>query len=227
MTPAPNFDRVARLYRWAEYASLGTALERCRNHHLARVAGRSRALILGDGDGRFTARLLLANPRLRVEVVDLSEAMLRLLRARCGPTPRLRTARCNALQYEPSGKADLVVAHFLFDCFPQVELDLLVSHIAARAEPDALWMVSDFRIPSGKLRWPGWIYIRLLYFAFRLLTGLRVTRLPDFAASLRRCGLRPLAVHRSLFGLLTTELWQSEAKDVSEVGTGEEATFAT
>ena len=78
-----NFDRIARLYRWMEYATLGPALTRCRNYHLARVAGCSQALILGDGDGRFTAKLLAASPSLEADAVDSSAAMLRLLRARC------------------------------------------------------------------------------------------------------------------------------------------------
>ena len=223
MTAAPNFDRVARLYRWAEYASLGSALLRCRRYHLARLAGCSQALILGDGDGRFTARLLAANPALAAEAVDLSETMLRLLRQRCGTTARLRTFRCNALDYHPRAQPDLVIAHFFFDCFAQRELDVLVGRIATLTQPNALWLVSDFRVPSGVLHWPARIYIRLLYFAFRVLTGLRVTRLPDFARAMRKAGLEPLAVHYSLFGLLTTEVWQARDKSVRKV---EDAKFA-
>ena len=61
----PNFDRIARLYRWGEYALLGPALERTRNHLLPLLAIRRNALVLGDGDGRFLARLLSQNPALR------------------------------------------------------------------------------------------------------------------------------------------------------------------
>jgi len=204
-----NFDRIARLYRWAEYAALGPLLSRCRNHYLARTAHCSRALILGDGDGRFTARLLAANPRLQADAVDSSAAMLVLLRARCGES-RLRIHLCDARSYAPSDHVDLVVAHFFFDCFAQDELNALIVRIAAAVSPDALWLVSDFRIPRGPMHWPARIYIRMLYLAFRILTGLQVTRLPDFAAALRAVGLAPMAIHRSLFGVLTAELWQRE-----------------
>ncbi len=204
-----NFDRVARIYRWAEYAALGPLLSRCRNYYLPRLAGRRHALILGDGDGRFTARLLAANPQLHADVVDASAAMLRLLRRRCGEE-RVSLHLCDALSYEPPAGVDLVVAHFFFDCFSQDDLNGLVARIAAAVRPDALWLVSDFRIPAGAMRWPARIYIRLLYLAFRILTGLRVTRLPDLPAALHGAGLAPVAVHRSLFGMLTTELWQRE-----------------
>ena len=58
------------------------------------------------------------------------------------------------------------------------------------------------------MRIPAWLLVRTLYLAFRILTGLRVTRLPDFAHSLRQAGLTRIAQHHSLFGILTTELWQ-------------------
>jgi ubiquinone/menaquinone biosynthesis C-methylase UbiE len=203
-----NFDHIARPYRWLEYATLGHALERCRNRHLPGVAACKRALILGDGDGRFTARLLPANPSLEVDAMDSSATMLKLLRDRCGPSPRLHTHQCEAINFTPSQPPDLIVAHFFFDCFTQPELDALIRRLAAAAAPNALWLVSDFRIPRGALHWPARLYIRMLYLAFRILTGLRVSRLPDYATLLRAAGLAPIAVHRSLFGLLTTELWQ-------------------
>jgi SAM-dependent methyltransferase len=203
-----NFDRIARLYRWMEYATLGPALERCRNHYLVRAAERSHALILGDGDGRFTARLLAANPALHADAVDTSAVMLHLLRTRSGAANRLRTHHADALTITLPPGADLVVAHFFFDCFPQPELDTLIARIASGVEPGALWLVSEFRIPTGPLHWPARTYIRMLYLAFDILTGLRATRLPDFAAALHRAGLAPIAIHRSLFGLITTELWQ-------------------
>ena len=59
------------------------------------------------------------------------------------------------------------------------------------------------------MRWPARALIRSLYFGFRLLTGLQTTALPDHAAALTTAGLTRIALHRSLAGLLVTELWQS------------------
>ena len=88
MTPnPPNFDSIARIYRWAEYLSLGPLLVRTRNHFLPQLTPCRRALVLGDGDGRFLARLLQQNPDLHALAVDTSATMLHLLRERC-----LRTA---------------------------------------------------------------------------------------------------------------------------------------
>ena len=60
--PAANFDLIARPYRWLEYLTFGPALARCRNHFLPQLTDRRAALVLGDGDGRFLARLLAPTP---------------------------------------------------------------------------------------------------------------------------------------------------------------------
>jgi len=205
----PNFDRIARSYRWLEYVALGPLLERARNHHLARLAHCGRALILGDGDGRFTARLLAASPHLRVIAVDLSGVMLQLLRQRCAAqADRLETHQADARTFSPQQQPDLVVTHFFLDCLTQPEVDALMARLAPQLAPQALWLVSDFRIPPGPYGWIARAYIRLLYLAFRILTGLRTTQLPDHASALRRCGFKPVAVHQTMGGILTTELWQ-------------------
>ncbi len=215
MTAAPDFNRIARSYRWLEYLTLGPLLARCRNRHLARLASSRQALILGDGDGRFTARLLAANPLLQAEAVDLSSTMLALLRRRTAfAGARIETRHCNAVSLAPARAPDLIVTHFFLDCLTQTEVNRLVGSLAARLQPGGLWLLSEFRIPPGWLHWPARIYVRSLYFAFRILTQLRVTSLPDYAGPLRAAGFEPVAIHRSLFGLLTTELWQRPSAPV-------------
>ena len=83
-----NFDRIARPYRWLEYLSFGPMLERCRFYRIPQLAEARHALVLGDGDGRFLARLLARNPSLHTDVIDQSPAMLRLLESRVAAVHR-------------------------------------------------------------------------------------------------------------------------------------------
>ena len=94
MSDAPNFDRVARVYRWAEYLSLGPLLQRTRTHFLPQLATSKRAFVLGDGDGRFLCKLLAQNKDLYATTVDSSAQMLALLRARCGSAREIGRASC-------------------------------------------------------------------------------------------------------------------------------------
>lgn len=207
-TAPPNFDRIARPYRYLEYLTLGPFLQRARTHHLPSLTHQKQALVLGDGDGRFTHSLLTLNPTIQVDAVDTSTTMLQLLRQRCHNTPRLTTHHHDARTHTPHPATDLITAHFFFDCLSQPDLNTLIQNLTHQTSPQTLWLISDFRIPNGPLRPFARLYIRALYLAFRLLTNLRTTQLPNHASPLTAAGLTRIAQHQSLHGLLTTELWQ-------------------
>jgi len=210
----PNFNYIAKPYRWLEYLTLGRALENCRTHYLPQLLDRRHALVLGDGDGRFLAELLKRNPHLQADAIDTSATMLQLLRKRCEATTpdaatRLHTHHASALTVPLEGPYDLVVTHFFLDCLTQPELDSLITRITPTLAPGALWLISDFRIPRGLMHLPAKLLIRCLYLAFRLLTGLRTTHLPDHATPLTQAGLTRISHQHRLAGLLITELWQT------------------
>jgi hypothetical protein len=212
-----NFDRIAPLYRWLEYLTFGRALERCRLAHLASVHPSARhALVLGDGDGRFTVRLMRACPRLRVTAVDSSAAMLALLSTRverAGARDRLTVICQDAVDLveepgtrplSPPAGSSLLVSHFFFDCLAGPELRRLLSALGPRLAPGAQWLVSEFATPT---RWSG-LVVGLLYRCFGLLTGLRVQTLPPWRMALQEAGFRMVAERQWLGGLLSATRWQ-------------------
>ncbi|WP_158943011.1 class I SAM-dependent methyltransferase [Granulicella sp. S190] len=213
MPDQPNFDFIARPYRSLEYLTLGRALERCRLHFLPNLIQQRRALVLGDGDGRFLAELFVQNPQLVADAIDTSATMLQLLRQRCEArapesSSRLTTCQTSALLC-PLGKSyDLVITHFFLDCLNQSDLENLVNRITPRLSTGALWLISDFHIPQGLMHLPAKLMVRSLYLAFRILAGLRTTQLPDHVTPIRQAGFNRVAQQNRLFGLLTTELWQ-------------------
>jgi SAM-dependent methyltransferase len=210
MSTQPNFNSVARLYRWAEYASLGPLLQRTRTHFLPQLYGRRKALLFGDGDGRFLAQLLRQNAALEATAVDTSDAMLHLLRERCSNAgSRLQTVQVSAMDAKVPPGTDLIVTHFFLDCLTQPEVDALARKIAGSTLPGALWLLSDFQVPRRPLvRLFAGLYIRSLYLAFRILTGLQVQSLPNPEAALEQAGFARLCRHEKLLGLIYTEIWQ-------------------
>ncbi len=210
----PDFDPIARLYRWMEYLTFGPMLERCRFHFLPQCAGARHALVLGDGDGRFTARLLAANPKVEIDAVDSSAAMLAELQRRAqaqsiGKTPRLRTARADLRDFIPIRSGyDLVVSHFFLDCLTDDEVAALVERIIPHLASNATWLISEFAIPKkGWRRIGGRLLVRFLYFAFEKMTRLHVRQIPDYARILTARGFRRQQQYHSLGGLLVAEIW--------------------
>ena len=206
-----SFDRIARPYRWLEYASFGPMLERCRFCRIPQLASARRALVLGDGDGRFLARLLTRNPQLRADVVDSSPAMLRLLESRVAAVharDRINIQLVNALKFEPHETYDLVVTHFFLDCLTTEQVTILAERIRPHLAAGGLWVVSEFSIPSGIAALPARAIVSALYLAFHITTGLRTRSLPDYATALRASGLVLEDRKPFLGGLLVSDIWK-------------------
>lgn len=206
----PNFDRLASLYRWMEWAAFGPWLGRCRRAYLREMATARRALVLGDGDGRFTAALLAANSAVQVDAVDASLAMLFALERRAGAHPaRLRTFVADARSWSPGASGyNLVATHFFLDCLTTDEVKLLAARICPALAPGAAWVVSEFAAPANAYgRLMARPLIAFLYLAFRMMTGMKVRQLPDHTAALTQAGLMLRSRKTFLGGLLAAELW--------------------
>lgn len=197
-----------------EYLTFGPFLERCRFARIPDLTDGARALVFGDGDGRFLARLLAAHPHLHADAVDLSPAMLRLLGdrvTRIGARSRL-TAHCaDARMFQPMGDYDLIATHFFLDCLHRNDVETLIARLQPHLSPGALWLVSEFQIPPGRpvLAWLARGIIGFLYAAFRILTGLTVHEIPPWRALLCRAGFVRISSCTWLGGLLVSELWRA------------------
>ncbi len=206
----PNFDRLAHLYRWMEVFSFGPWLQRCRCAFLGELSACRRAIVLGDGDGRFCGELLRANRSMEVDAVDVSAAMLRALLRRAGPNARRVRVHCaDARAWQPVNPPyDAIVTHFFLDCLSEDEVRALAARLQSALPPAGIWALSEFAIPEGGFgRWVARPVVWLLYRAFGLLTGLAVRELPHHAAILRAAGFTLRTRRTFLRGLLVAELW--------------------
>jgi ubiquinone/menaquinone biosynthesis C-methylase UbiE len=213
MTAPVRFDRLARAYRWMEYFSFGPYLMQCRNLRIAWMVPCRRALVYGDGDGRFLAELVRRAPMIQVAAVDASSKMLLRLAQRLPSGARVRPVHADALACAPAefreAPFDLVVSHFFLDCFSEAEVALLLARVNDAVEKTAMWVISDFAIPQrGLARLFGAWIVRGLYLAFGLLTGLKTRRLPDHARVMREAGWMLEDRRELLHGLLISERWR-------------------
>ncbi|MBS1814039.1 MAG: class I SAM-dependent methyltransferase [Acidobacteria bacterium] len=210
-----GFDRVARIYRWAEYVTFGPFLSRARSAHLSDLATAQHALILGDGDGRFTRLALRTYPQLHVTAIDISPQMLSLLQQRCAPcADRLHIIHADVTIFDLSkifhprqSAPDAVVTHFFLDCLTTTQIQTLITQLPTPMR----WIVSDFHIPSGILRPISQALVRSLYAAFRILTGLQTQELPDWRQSFRSSGWHLQKQSSVLRSLLIAETWERGA----------------
>jgi SAM-dependent methyltransferase len=213
VTPRPNFDALAPAYQALERLTFGGLLHWCRTAHLDRLSECRRALILGDGDGRFLAELLRANPEVEVDSLDISPGMVALARKRTAAIPgaagRVRfvvaDARTDPL---PANGYDLVVTNFFLDCFRPKELAAVVRRVTDACAPAALWVDGDFRVPSAGWQRPAAkVALAVMYGFFSLATRLPARRLIDPAPLLAAAGFTLTEEVSRLRGFLSARLW--------------------
>lgn len=219
-SPTPRFDRLAGVYRWMEHLTFGPLLARCRFAFLPRLVASRRGLVLGDGDGRFTARLLQANRMVEVDAVDASRAMLDALLRRAGTDAVRVHAYCaDAREWQPRNvQYDLVASHFFLDCLTTDEVAVLAARVRRAVSPPACWVISEFTVPQGRYgRLIDGPLVWLLYRAFGVMTGLAVRSLPDHAGALRGAGFTLEERQTWLSGLLAAEFWRVSSGDSGEI----------
>lgn len=211
MTPRHPFDPLAAHYWWLERVTFGPMLHWCRTVHIPRLAACRRALVAGDGDGRFLEALLRANPFITVDAVDISPGMTATAHRRTRfaadrvrfTVADIRTAPLRAAGY------DLIVTHFLLDCFPADQLESVVSRLAEASRPHGRWLVGDFEVPPG--RWRARLARLILggmYAWFRVVTRLPATELVDPSPLLATHGFTLVASASRLGGFVSSRLWE-------------------
>src|SRR5579862_867263 len=170
-----NADQIASSYRWLEYAAFGRELERARVDFLPHCEAARQVLILGEGDGRFLARLLQCNREASVVVIESSQRMIELARRRIPHRERSRVqfhqlhAGAHAL---PEAPYDLVITHFFLDLFSSAEAEAMIHKVNAALQPGAIWLLSEFQEPPGALRRQhARLWLAAMYGFFSLTTG--------------------------------------------------------
>jgi hypothetical protein len=202
-----NFDFVAPFYRILERIVFGRALERRRFAMLRHLGVSRRALLIGEGDGRFLQQYREMFPTADVDVIEQSRTMIRLaeqrLHANAG-TGIVRFLR----QSVAEGPYDTVATNFVLDVMTCDQVRELIDGMRDKAR-GARWVVSEFRIvESAGLRTASAAMIRIMYWFFAVTAGVRARAVPDYAAEFRSAGFKLIRSETEWRGFLVSELWQ-------------------
>ena len=184
--PNVNFDRVAPFYRLLETLVFGDQLQQARNGFVRQIESPHRALVVGEGNGRFLVELLQAHPSMEIDCVEASTRMIDLARARLG-NERVRFICIDVRQVAlTEHRYDLIVTHFFLDCFTQATLPQVIEKLARAATHNATWLIADFCLPpQGWRRLRARMLLVAMYAFFRLVAGIEASKLVDYGPLLR------------------------------------------
>jgi ubiquinone/menaquinone biosynthesis C-methylase UbiE len=209
-----SFDAIAPWYRTLEWIAFGGDLQRCRIACLKEIAAPRRALIAGEGNGRFLCELLRRHPGVEVDCIDASQRMLQLAQKRLERELPDRVQSARFLQRDltswspPDHHYDLLVTHFFLDCFAEAQLAAIVRKLARASTEDANWLLADFCVPAkGTARLHARALLAVMYRFFRLTARIQASKLIDPTPFLRAEGFSLARRHLFRKGILRSEMW--------------------
>jgi ubiquinone/menaquinone biosynthesis C-methylase UbiE len=184
-----NFDFVAASYRWLETIVFGDQLQQARVAFLGKIERPHRVLVVGEGNGRFLAEFVRRYPETSIDCIEGSARMIALARRVVGRAQvRFIEADLGAVGLG-NNSYDLIVTHFVLDCFSEETLPLLIRKLADAATAEAVWLIADFCYPAGGWRrWWARALIAFMYFFFRVVAGIEARQLVDYRPMLRGQG---------------------------------------
>jgi tRNA (cmo5U34)-methyltransferase len=187
-----NYDRVAWFYDALASLVFGSALRRVQQAALLAglPPGAPRVLVLGGGTGWVLTEILRLRPEARILYLEASEQMLARARQRLQPgsqADQVEFRHGTEQDLKPEERFDVLVTFFVLDCFPLDTLSAALSRLNAARQPDAPWLLADFKLP---VYWWQRVLLQAMYLFFRLTTGLRANRLPNLSAALGALGLK-------------------------------------
>ena len=185
-----NYDLVAPIYPLLEKAAFGDGLTEARRASLCPVSLAEKALLIGEGNGRFLAACVKEKVGGSITVVDSSEKMLSLARSRIRESDlqtNVELIHADFCDWSPSEPHfDVIVTHFFLDLFRPESQRRLIEKITALSTANTIWMNVDYRpvIRSRLHRVFEWLQYRFDH----LLSGIEADRHYDSAPIIRAFG---------------------------------------
>ncbi|MEY2563666.1 MAG: hypothetical protein QOH88_1859 [Verrucomicrobiota bacterium] len=170
---------------------------------------------MGEGDGRFLVELLRLHPEVEVDCIDASARMLHLARKRVkeqfgdgGGRVRFQHQDINSWNHTDC-EYDLIVTHFVLDCFPASALGGIIKKLARAATDNATWLLADFSVPREsvpRLRARAWL--AAMYLFFRITARIQARELIDTTPFMQSQGFALARQFLFRAGMLKSEIWR-------------------
>jgi len=205
-----SFCFIAKFYHVLEKCVFGGNLQKVRvmyTDDLATLLKQdAKVLIVGDGDGRYTCELVNSRPDLRVDYVELSKGMMdEALRnvEKCASEKNINWRNLDIREFPGEGY-DLVVTHFLLDCFDEKSLPIVIEELHHKLKNRGVWVCSDF---DGEVGCWAKLLVRFMYLFFKVVARLETNRIVKPQPFFKKLEMKLEKREVLQQGFIYSELW--------------------
>ena len=190
-----GFDRIAKYYDPLAKLVFGKSLRMAQTCFLDSIPAASNVLVLGGGTGWWLNEFLRLKPTCKIVYIDESSEMIRLARMSTNNDSRIEFVQGTQDSLPRQIEFDVVILFCFLDIFSDEQLPKLLRKIRASMSSNGHWLVTDF----FKEEWWHSLLLFIMYRFFKLTTGLKNQKLPDWERALHHEQLT-VTDQRSFFG---------------------------
>ena len=190
-----GFDRIATYYDALARLVFGKSLQKAQTCFLNYIPPGSNVLVLGGGTGWWLNEFLRLNPTCKIVYIDESSEMIRLAKKFTNNDQRIVFVQGTQDSIPERSKFDVVILFCFLDLFTEKQLPDMFRKIMGSMNSNSHWLVTDFINRS----WWHSLLLFVMYRFFKLTTGLKNQRLPDWQEAMHQTGLRKVD-EKSFFG---------------------------
>jgi ubiquinone/menaquinone biosynthesis C-methylase UbiE len=208
-----GFNFFAPFYDFFSWLFFGNAILNAQTYLLPELKKCKTVLIFGGGTGKLLVELAKRNLAEHYCYVDISDKMIAISRKRM---KKNFPEKINSVQFicgsvediAANEKFDLIITPCVLDCFDDEKLPGVMRQLQAHLAQNGEWLFVDFNIPEKPLRRSfSSIKIRVMYFAFNVICGIGVKRLPDFEKGFGRLNYVKVKEEYFLHGLMVGRIY--------------------
>lgn len=181
-----NFDTIAWCYDFLGRLVFGKNLLTAQCYFMDQLQPANSVLILGGGTGKIMSAIIKHNPSIKITFIDASEEMIK--RARQSVTSSKVNWICGTEEDIPHTSYDVIITPFFLDLFSETYLKKIFSTLDGKLNDSGSWIVTDF----VKEAWWHRIYLKIMYWFFKITCNLETTHLPDWQSRITKAGYQKL-----------------------------------
>jgi tRNA (cmo5U34)-methyltransferase len=209
-----GFNLFAPFYDFFSFLFFGHSILNSQTYLLPQIGKCKSALVFGGGTGKLLIELMKQNVAGHYCYVDISDKMISIARKRIEKQfpKKINSVQfiCGSSNDIPANEMfDLIITPYILDCFTDENLPVVMQQLQMHFATDGKWLFADFNIPEKPVRRSfSFVKIRVMYFAFNIICGLGVKRLPDFEKEFTLLNFRKITERYFLHGLMVARIYE-------------------
>src|SRR5688572_10857981 len=170
-----EFNLIAPIYDTLSSFVFGCSMRKAQTLFLRDIPAGANVLILGGGTGWLLASLLQINGSCRVWYVEASSKMIELSKSKADKDLNRVVFIHGTQKTIPEGITfDAVITNCYLDLFAADSCQRAIQRIKSTMKSESVWLITDFLDTT----WWHSALLKLMYFFFRTVSGVKVKTLP-------------------------------------------------